>query len=71
MLVEEWDGDRLIIISAFWDAALQAKQIGLAERITRQTVGETTSDNYGDFKLDKLDEDSGSYVIEISAPARY
>jgi hypothetical protein len=26
----KWDGDRLIIISAFWDAALQAKQIGLA-----------------------------------------
>jgi hypothetical protein len=25
----KWDGDRLIIISAFWDAALQAKQIGL------------------------------------------
>jgi ketosteroid isomerase-like protein len=26
----KWDGDRLIWISAFWDAALQAKQIGLA-----------------------------------------
>ena len=26
----KWDGDRLIIISAFWDAALQAKQIGLS-----------------------------------------
>lgn len=26
----KWDGDRLIIISAFFDAALQAKQIGLA-----------------------------------------
>ena len=26
----KWDGGRLIIISAFWDAALQAKQIGLA-----------------------------------------
>jgi len=25
----EWDGDRLIIISAFWDANLQAKQLGL------------------------------------------
>jgi len=25
----KWDGDRLIIISAFWDAALQAKQLGL------------------------------------------
>ena len=26
----KWDGDRLLIISAFWDAALQAKQLGLA-----------------------------------------
>ena len=26
----KWDGDRLVIISAFWDAALQRRQIGLA-----------------------------------------
>ena len=26
----KWDGDQLIIISAFYDAALQAKQLGLA-----------------------------------------
>jgi ketosteroid isomerase-like protein len=26
----KWDGDRLIWISAFWDLALQAKQLGLA-----------------------------------------
>jgi hypothetical protein len=25
----KWDGDRLIVISAFWDAALQARQLGL------------------------------------------
>jgi len=25
----KWDGDRLIIISAFWDATLQANQLGL------------------------------------------
>jgi hypothetical protein len=25
-----WDGERLIWISAFWDSALQAKQLGLA-----------------------------------------
>jgi ketosteroid isomerase-like protein len=25
----KWNGDRLIIISAFWNAALQAKQLGL------------------------------------------
>jgi hypothetical protein len=27
----KWDSDRLIIISAFWDAALQAKQISLSQ----------------------------------------
>jgi hypothetical protein len=27
----KWDGDRIVIISAFDDAALQAKQLGLAE----------------------------------------
>jgi hypothetical protein len=26
----KWDGERLIVISAFWDANLQAKQLGLA-----------------------------------------
>jgi hypothetical protein len=26
----KWDGDRLIIVSAFYDAAVQAKQLGLA-----------------------------------------
>jgi hypothetical protein len=26
----KWDGDQLIWISAFWDSALQAKQLGLA-----------------------------------------
>ena len=26
----KWHGDRLIWISAFWDSALQAKQLGLA-----------------------------------------
>ena len=33
-------------------------------------VAETTSDNYGDFKFDKLDDNSGRYLIEISAPGR-
>jgi SnoaL-like polyketide cyclase len=26
----QWDGDRLIVISAFWDAARQRQQLGLA-----------------------------------------
>jgi SnoaL-like polyketide cyclase len=27
----KWDGDQLVEISAFWDAALQAQQVGLAQ----------------------------------------
>jgi hypothetical protein len=27
----KWDGDQLIVISAFWDSARQARQLGLAE----------------------------------------
>jgi Fe-S-cluster-containing dehydrogenase component len=35
-----------------------------------RTIAQATSDNYGDFKFDKLDEGSGSYVVEISADGR-
>ncbi len=31
------------------------------------TIGETVSDNYGDFKFDDLDENSGTYKIEIDS----
>ena len=31
------------------------------------TVAETATDNYGDFKFDRLDEDSGEYVVEVAA----
>jgi hypothetical protein len=31
-------------------------------------VAEAKSDNYGDFKFDKLDENSGRYLIEVSLP---
>jgi Fe-S-cluster-containing dehydrogenase component len=33
-------------------------------------VAECTSDNYGDFKFDKLDENSGAYMVEITAKGR-
>ena len=32
-----------------------------------QVVAQTTSDNYGDFKFDRLDENSGVYSVEVSA----
>jgi hypothetical protein len=31
-----------------------------------KVVAEATTDNYGDFKFDRLKEDSGAYVIEIA-----
>ncbi len=31
----KWDGDQLVEISAFWDSARQARQIGLAEEASR------------------------------------
>jgi Fe-S-cluster-containing dehydrogenase component len=30
-----------------------------------QVISETTTDNYGDFRFDRLDEKSGSYSVEI------
>ena len=30
-------------------------------------MAETTSDNYGDFRFDRLDENSGVYVVEVLA----
>jgi Fe-S-cluster-containing dehydrogenase component len=45
---------------------------GARVRLTRDgaTVAETTTDNYGDFKFDRLDESSGRYVVEIAAQGR-
>ena len=34
-------------------------------------VAQTASDNYGDFKFDRLDENSGRYTVEVSAPGRF
>jgi Fe-S-cluster-containing dehydrogenase component len=35
-----------------------------------RAVAETASDNYGDFKFDRLDENSGAYTVEIEAQGR-
>ncbi len=35
-----------------------------------KAVAEQTTDNYGDFKFDRLDENSGRYAVEISAMGR-
>ncbi len=47
---------------------VQGAQVRLSK--DGRIIADTTSDNYGDFKFDKLDEDSGSYVIEISIDGR-
>ena len=33
-------------------------------------MAETASDNYGDFKFDRLDEGSGRYIVEVSGKGR-
>jgi len=42
---------------------------GATVRLLRngQQVAEAQSDNYGDFKFDKLDENSGAYIVEVEA----
>ena len=35
-----------------------------------QTIARATTDNYGDFKFDKLDENSGRYTIEVMGLGR-
>jgi hypothetical protein len=34
------------------------------------TVASAVTDNYGDFKFDKLEENSGRYTIEVQALGR-
>ena len=39
-------------------------------RVRGNSIAEMTTDNYGDFKFDRLDEESGSYTVEVSANGR-
>jgi hypothetical protein len=34
------------------------------------SIAVTTTDNYGDFKFDRLDEDSGSYTVQVFVNGR-
>ena len=45
---------------------------GAAVRLLRDgmKVAETVTDNYGDFKFDRLDENSGAYSVEIAVAGR-
>lgn len=45
---------------------------GATVTLTRDgsTIAETATDNYGDFKFDRLEEGSGTYTVEIAVPGR-
>lgn len=45
---------------------VEAANVTLARGGTR--LAEQRTDNYGDFKFDRLDKDSGAYTVEISHP---
>ena len=49
------------IVDCVEGAKVRLKQSG-------QTMAELTTDNYGDFKFDRLPEESGAYTVEIEAP---
>jgi hypothetical protein len=58
-------------LSAERDGAVDCVEGALVRLIKAGTiVAETASDNYGDFKFDRLDENSGAYTIEIEAKGR-
>jgi hypothetical protein len=58
-------------LSAEQDGAVDCVE-GARVRLMKdgRAVAECASDNYGDFKFDKLDPDSGAYTVEIEAPGR-
>ncbi len=58
-------------VSAKLDGAVDCVE-GASVRLSKdgKTVAETTTDNYGDFKFDKLAEGSGRYSVEIAAKGR-
>src|ERR1700686_4828356 len=73
-VAQAWPFDAHLI-----DDGISAEANGLADCVEGASVrllkdgrliAEASSDGYGDFKFDKLDEDSGTYVVEISANGR-
>jgi Fe-S-cluster-containing dehydrogenase component len=69
-----WRYDRCFIggtLSAANDGVIDCVE-GASVRLVKDgaPVAETKSDNYGDFKFDRLDENSGRYSVEIAAGDR-
>src|SRR5262249_28740432 len=65
--------------TCFIGGSVSAEQDGVVDCVEGAQVGTlqgglagavTASDNYGDFKFDRLDENSGAYAVEIEAPGR-
>jgi Fe-S-cluster-containing dehydrogenase component len=64
---------------AFIGGSVSAEMGGVVDCVEGATVrllkdgdviAETTTDNYGDFKFDRLDEGSGKYTVEVSSDGR-
>ncbi len=65
--------------TCFIGGSVSAEQGGVVDCVEGATirlvkggkpVAETRSDNYGDFKFDKLAENSGAYTVEVETPGR-
>src|SRR5581483_5544417 len=58
-------------VSAEIDGVIECVE-GASVRLLRNgnVIVETSTDNYGDFKFDRLPENSGRYAVEISANGR-
>ena len=58
-------------VSAEADGAVDCVEGATVRLLQEGTVVATaTTDNYGDFKFDRLDEGSGRYTVEVSALGR-
>jgi Fe-S-cluster-containing dehydrogenase component len=71
-----WYRDLWRFTTAFIGGSVSAEVDGVVECVEGATVtlgkdgskiAETTTDNYGDFKFDRLEEGSGAYKVEIAA----
>lgn len=72
-----WYRDLWRFTTVFIGGSVSAEADGIVDCVEEATVtlskagnqiAEMTTDNYGDFKFDRLEEGSGTYSIEISAP---
>lgn len=72
-----WYRDLWRFTTAFIGGSVSAEADGIVDCVEEATVtlskagakiAEMKTDNYGDFKFDRLEENSGAYTVEIVAP---